>query len=188
MKKYSHLFLFCAYLFSLLTVAGCGDDCSGCPEDVELSDLMELRVPYQVGQVVRFANATGDTIALNCMERAYSQQESRPMERPYSECCPSYFAENVACLLAGDAGNFIRVFTDYSVYYSITVAGSLKGLNYNIGSFQNKIDSVQINGQTFINVSISDKNNDNEVSVFLGNDGKGIVGYILNGEEWALVE
>lgn len=167
---------------------GCGDNCTDCPKDVKFPAEMELRVPYQVGQVVRFANALGDTITLNCTEREYSEEQRFAMERPQSECCPGFFVENVSCLLSSDEGDFIRLRTDYTGGYSITVFASLHEIDYLNGNFRYLLDSVQINGQTFFNVSKADEINGDEISIFLGNGGQGVVGFILNGEEWALVD
>jgi hypothetical protein len=186
MQKYSHLFLFCAYLFSSILFSGCGDKCCCCPEDVELSDTMEMRIPYQVGQVVRFANAAGDTTSLSCTEREYSQEERYANERPQSECCPAYLVENVACKLSAVSGDFLNIRTDYNAGYNTLISARLDGVGYSDEHFSNKIDSVILNSKVFYDI-LTTEEDDEEIFMLIGIN-QGIVGFTINGEEWALVE
>ncbi|MCC6725349.1 MAG: hypothetical protein IT258_12655 [Saprospiraceae bacterium] len=186
MKKCAYLFLMFAYLFIIAGLAGCGDKCSGCPKDVELSDVMEQRIPYQAGQITRFANAFGDTIVLNCLERVYSQEERFAMERPESECCPSYFVENVHVKMSGSSSSFLNIRTDNNGGYIIRISANLEGKDYSGEYFSNKLDSIVLSNKAFYNVLTMEKDNQ-EIFMFIGLD-NGIVGFTINGEEWALVE
>ncbi len=189
MKKYTFLFLYCAYLFGMMTVVGCGDKCSGCPEDVELSDALEMKIPYNEGQETSFANASGDTITLKCVKREYQQEERFATERPESECCPGYQIENLICKLSDNGESFINVRTDNVGFYIIRILANLDGIDYLSEGLGLPVDSIQLNGKSFFNVSIFNDTHGTGHAAFLSiNDSKGIVGFILNGEEWALVE
>jgi hypothetical protein len=192
MKKCTYFFLAFAYLTMLLFVAGC-DECKDidCPQDVEFPDYMEKRIPYQVGQVVRFANANRDTVALTCGNREYTKQTISPNGNVEEECCSNASAEVLTCALGNGneylsmVTSFIPTNTDDGGFYVTTYSAKIDGVQYYEDDYDGHVlASVELNNKVFQNVFRIDKDSN---FILYNNDGLGVVGFKISGEEWALV-
>ncbi len=196
MKKYIYLLSCCACLFGMMTVVGCGDKCNDadCQKDVDFPDYMERRIPYKVGQVVRFANATGDTIILTCDRKEYYDQPITPSSNFEMECCNAAFVGNVVCALnsneidnLGMTTSFVPTSSSSGGFYVTNYSALLDNVDYLEDDYYgHQQDIVELNDEKFMNVLVVDK--DSTFIMYNSLDGLGVVGFKINGEEWALVE
>jgi hypothetical protein len=190
MKKIYHLILLCfGVALSFVSLNSC-DECKDidCPQDMKFPDVMELWMPYQVGQVVRFANANGDTISLTCNSREYSEQEIIPSDRIEEDCCSDAFVENLSCNLGGINDYRLRISTVHpgGSFYIIKYFAMLDSVQFVEDNYDGRSqESIELNNKIFHNIYIIDKDPD---FILYTNHGLGVVGFKINGEEWALVE
>ncbi len=192
MKKCTYLILVFAWFFVLVLNTGC-DQCKDieCPQDKEFPDHMERRIPYQVGQVVRFANAGGDTLILTCEKREYPKQTITPDDRIEEGCCNTAgLADNLVCNLKNSSNDLMGFLVVYSEggWYITTFSLRINGIKYSENDYDegHTQDSVLLNGKVFYNLIRVDQ--DSIFSIYNSLDGLGVVGFKIDGEEWALIE
>ncbi len=193
-------FTFTFYLFShacLLGFFSCGEKCPTCPKDIKLTECLDSLIPYHQNDIVRFANTVGDTLQFTCTERIYDKAIQYPDEsRLQTECCHSYTAEIISC-------NFAKTdSTDFGFYLqndkTYTLVSYLKLADIKIHGFftvpnscpfdngNTLLKDIVVAGKMFQDVSTSSDANGNKLHFSYQN--LGIVGFIKEGKEWALLE
>lgn len=192
--KNLNLFLFATSLF-LLT--GC-DDCPPCPKDQKLPDCIKNSIPYDVGDKMLFRSSLDDTLEFVCTNRAFFQNEHLPALIS-SECCPRYESENLTVnFVSGD--KTIDMTSDYIVdpngdYYYLRIDlfisyDNRRAVFYACRNIDYTTPKVALAGRTFQNVVGIDLFSPNDLdSLYLNDNGRyGIVGFIIDGLEWAKIE
>lgn len=189
MKRCYYFFLSVVGLVGLGLISGCGDNCKkvSCPEDVDFPPYMELQIPYQVGQIVRFANEDGDNIVLTCEKRLYTDQPLG-LDLNQQDCCKSAFAKNISCSLKSSNNDKLSIFTTFPGNFHVAMYGALLGgVQFQEDTYYwSKIDSIELNDKIFNNVFIV--GDDPDFIMYNSLDGLGVVGFNINGVEWALIE
>lgn len=144
--------------------------------------------------LVRFTNFTGDTVVFKCVKREYSQEELNATERPQSECCPSFLAENIACELSEESSGFLKINTNhvtgaYNVIVGVQIDSedTLEGVffyNKNAG-----LDSILIGEVLYQGIIKTANINPNiPFTAYLSLFGKGVIGFDIENVRWGLVE
>lgn len=197
MTKYQvHAFAIVA-IFNLVFFNSCITKCPKCHSDEEIISCMKNAVPYQVGDTIRFANDINEILTFVCEEKKYYQIEHLPNnDSEDSECCPNYFVENISCKLMSEDGSINIKTNNDELPYVLTIRLNYKNIivsnaNFYEGQCNYYEESLTIAQTNFKNViKLYLPTSTNSDSIYLQNleSAGGVIGFKLDGIEWAKVQ
>ncbi len=195
--KISSLFLFIISIW--LLCFSCFNTCPECPKDIKIWDCLDKSIPYQKGNTTVFTNSISDTLIFHCNDRFIFETTHAPFGAREEECCTLYSAENLQCTLnSGDNDKLsISTFKIGDGPYEINVLLKIDTIEEKVNwlfyesctnyEFDRTLDLVQIANETFNNVGEIESTNQN-ILFYWSLENSGLVGFIINNEEWALLQ
>jgi|GEM_PF-4069134 len=189
MKKLGFL-LFCDLVGFLPSC----DKCDGCQKDVTIDACVENSIPYEVGDTVMFRSNLDDTLVFICSERKYYQYLLPPKAGNSYECCTPFESENLSAKLeSADASldiltQFISI--DYDLNISLVLNGEKKRTSWYActkgGGWE--LNSITLAQHTFHKVIGLHFDNATDSLYLNSEDQFGVVGFKVDGVEWAKID
>jgi len=184
--------VFLSIVALLITLASCRD-CPPCSKDTEVPECLEELIPYQADDTLRFVNTMDDTMMLVCQGKGYFTYIISDNSLENEGCCPAYKTNNLSTSLVNDSISIRCSAESFGTYYLEIniVQDTLKDRFRYYGCEDLSENEVMIAGKKFNNIltlNESASNGDKAYINFTNEYHSGVVGFKVDGVEWAKID